>query len=150
WEFPMRNSLLRNNGDGTFTDVTESAGLLSGAHRTHSAAWADFDNDGWLDAFIGHEESPSQLFRNRGDRTFEDVTAKAVVGRTAFTKGATWGDYDNDGFPDLYVSNYGGENFLYHNNGDGTFTELGAQLGVSKPLMSFPTWFFDYDNDGRL
>ena len=150
WEFAMRNSLLKNNGDGTFADVTEPSGLLSGEHRTHSAAWADFDNDGWLDVFVAHEETPSQLFRNRGNGTFEDVTRKAGVGRTAFSKGSTWGDYDNDGFPDLYVSNYGGENFLYHNKGDGTFEEVGAKLGVSKPLMSFPTWFFDYDNDGWL
>ncbi len=150
WEFPMRNSLLRNNGDGTFTDVTKESGLLSGEHRTHTAAWADYDNDGWLDIFVGHEETPSQLFRNNGDGTFTDVTPKAGVGRTAFTKGATWGDYDNDGYPDLYVSNYGGENFLYHNNGNGTFTEVGKQLGVEKPLMSFPTWFCDYDNDGWL
>ncbi len=150
WEFPMRNSLLRNNGDGTFADVTEASGLMSGEHRTHSAAWADFDNDGWLDVFVAHEETPSQLFRNRGNGTFEDVTRKAGVGRTAFSKGATWGDYDNDGFADLYVSNYGGENYLYRNLGNGSFEEVGARLGVSKPLMSFPTWFFDYDNDGWL
>ena len=150
WEFPMRNSLLRNNGDGTFTDVTETSGLLSGEHRTHSTVWADFDNDGWLDVFVAHEETPSQLFRNRGNGSFEDVTRKAGIGRTAFSKGATWGDYDNDGFADLYVSNYGGENFLYRNKGDGTFEELAARLGVNKPLMSFPTWFFDYDNDGWL
>ncbi len=150
WEFPMRNSLLRNNGDGTFSDVTEASGLLSADHRTHSAAWADFDNDGWLDVFIAHEETPSQLFRNRGNGTFEDVTRKAGVGRTGFSKGSTWGDYDNDGFADLYVSNYGEDNFLYRNKGDGTFEEVAARLGVSKPLMSFPTWFFDYDNDGWL
>ena len=150
WEFPMRNSLLRNNGDGTFTDVTQASGLISGEHRTHTVAWADYNNDGWLDVFVGHEETPSQLFRNRGDGTFEDVTKKAGVGRTAFTKGSVWGDYDNDGYPDLYVSNYGGENFLYHNRGDGTFDEVGKRLHVEKPLMSFPTWFFDYDNDGWL
>jgi tetratricopeptide (TPR) repeat protein len=150
WEFPMRNSLLRNNGDGTFTDVTQSSGLASGEHRTHTAAWGDFDNDGRLDVFVGHEETPSQLFRNRGDGTFEDVTRKAGVGRTAFTKGAAWGDYDNDGYTDFYVSNYGEENFLYHNRGDGTFEEVSKRLGVEKPLMSFPTWFFDYDNDGWL
>ncbi len=149
WEFPMRNSLLRNNGDGTFADVTVAAGLADSRHRTHSAVWADFDRDGHLDLFVGHEETPSQLFRNQGDGRFVDVTERAGVGRTAFTKGAAWGDIDNDGFPDLYVSNYGGENFLYRNNGNGTFTETAAQLGVSKPLMSFPTWFFDYDNDGR-
>lgn len=150
WESAMRNSLLRNNDDGTFTDVTEASGLLSGEHSTHSVAWADFDNDGWLDVFVGHEDTPSQLFRNRGDDSFEDVSKKAGIGRTAYTKGVAWGDYDNDGFPDLYVSNYVGENFLYHNIGDGTFEEVGKQLGVSKPLMSFPTWFFDYDNDGWL
>lgn len=150
WEFPMRNSLLRNNGDGTFSDVTEASSLLSADHRTHSAAWADFDNDGWLDVFVAHEETPSQLFRNRGNGSFEDVTRRAGVGRTAFSKGSTWGDYDNDGFADLYVSNYGSENFLYRNKGDGTFEEVAAKLGVSKPLMSFPTWFFDYDNDGWL
>jgi hypothetical protein len=150
WEYPMRNSLLRNNGDGTFSDVTTESGLLSSEHRTHSAAWADYDNDGWLDIFIGHEQTPSRLFRNNGNGTFTDATEKAGVGRTAFTKGTTWGDYDNDGFADLYVSNYGEPNFLYHNNRNGTFTEIGAQSGVDKPLMSFPTWFCDYDNDGWL
>lgn len=150
WEFAMRNSLLKNNGDGTFSDVTEASGLLSGAHRTHSVAWADFDNDGWLDVYVGHEETPSQLFRNNGNGTFTDVSVKAGVNRKAFTKGVTWGDYDNDGFADLYVSNYGSENFLYHNNGDGTFTDVAKNLGVEKPLMSFPTWFCDFDNDGWL
>ena len=90
------------------------------------------------------------MFRNRGDGTFEDVTRKAGVGRTAFTKGVAWGDYDNDGYPDLYVSNYGEDNFLYRNRGDGTFDEVGKRLGVEKPIMSFTTWFFDYDNDGWL
>jgi hypothetical protein len=150
WESPMRNSLLHNNGDGTFTDVTRAAGLSSGLYRTHSAAWTDFDNDGWVDVFVGHEEAPSSLFRNKGDGTFVDVTKTAGVGRTAFTKGASWGDYDNDGYPDLYVSNYVGENFLYHNERNGTFTERAKSLGVEKPIMSFATWFFDYDNDGWL
>jgi hypothetical protein len=150
WEVPMRNSLLRNDGGLAFTDVTREAGLLSGEHATHSAAWADFDGDGWLDLFVGHELSPSQLFRNRGDGRFEDVTARAGVGRSAFTKGVAWGDYDSDGLPDLYVSNMFGENFLYHNDGDGRFTEVAGKLGVDKPLTSFTTWFFDYDNDGWL
>ena len=150
WEFPMRNSLLRNNADGTFSDVTIESGLASAAYRTHSAAWADFDNDGWLDLFVGHEEAPSQLFRNKGDGTFLDVSRGSGVDKTAFTKGSTWGDYDNDGYPDLYVSNYAGENFLFHNNRDGTFVEVAKQLKVEKPIMSFPTWFWDYDNDGWL
>ena len=150
WEFPMRNSLLRNNGDGTFTDVTRESGLSSALYRTHSAAWADFDNDGRIDVFVGHEEAPSSLFRNMGNGTFVDVAKAAGVSRTAFTKGSAWGDYDNDGYPDLYVSNYVGENFLYHNQRDGTFTERAKALGVDKPVMSFTTWFFDYDNDGWL
>ena len=151
WESPVRNSLLRNNGDGTFTDVTERAGLIDRRpHRTHTAAWADYDSDGWIDVFVGHEESASALYRNRGDGTFEEVGAAAGVARVAFTKGATWGDYDNDGHPDLYVSNYGSANFLYRNRGDGTFEEVAEQAGVDGPIMSFPTWFFDYDNDGWL
>jgi hypothetical protein len=150
WEWPMRNSLLRNNGDGTFTDVTIQSGLLSVDHPTHSAAWADYDNDGWVDLYVGHERTPSQLFRNKGDGTFADVSAKAGVNRVAFTKGVTWGDYDDDGYPDLYVSNYGEDNFLYHNRGDGSFEEIATRVGVEKPKWSFPIWFFDYDNDGRL
>jgi len=150
WEWPMRNSLLRNNGDGTFTDVTLESGLLSVDYPTHSAAWADYDNDGWVDLFVGHEHMPSQLFRNKGDGTFEDVSVKAGVNRAAFTKGVAWGDYDGDDYPDLYVSNYGEDNFLYHNRGDGSFVEVATQLGVEKPTWSFPTWFWDYDNDGHL
>lgn len=150
WDYPMRNSLLKNNGDGTFTDVTPQSGLDGGVYRTHTAVWADFDNDGFLDVFIGHELEPSQLFRNKGDGTFEDVSHAAGVDKVAFTKGANWGDYDNDGYTDLYVSNFGEDNFLYHNNRNGTFTEVGKSLHVEKPLMSFPCWFFDYDNDGFL
>ena len=150
WEFPIRNSLLHQNADHTFTDVTETAGLARTVHRTHSAAFADYDNDGWLDLFVAHEESPSALFRNRGDGTFEDVSKRAGVDRVSFAKGATWGDFDNDGLVDLYVSNYGEANFLYRNRGDGTFEEVARARGVDGPLMSFPTWFFDYDNDGWL
>jgi hypothetical protein len=150
WELAMRNSLLRNNPDGTFTDVTKEAGLSSGAHATHSVAWTDFDNDGLLDVFVAHELTPSQLFRNRGDGTFEDVADRAGVAVSAFSKGVVAGDYDNDGYPDLYVSNMFGSNFLYRNNGDGTFTDVAGKLGVQNPTVSFSTWFFDYNNDGWL
>jgi len=149
WEVPMRNSLLRNEG-GRFRDVTAEAGLLGTPAATHSAAWADVDGDGWLDLFVAEELAPSRLYRNRGDGRFEDVTAAAGVGRTAFSKGAVFGDYDDDGDPDLYVSNMFGENFLYRNDGGLRFTEVAAAAGVQRPLVSFPCWFFDYDQDGRL
>jgi tetratricopeptide (TPR) repeat protein len=149
WELAQRKSLLRNNGDGTFTDVTVASGLAKPATSTQTAAWTDIDNDGWLDLFVGNEDAPSQLFRNRGDGTFEDIAPSAGVARTAFTKAVHAGDYDNDGFPDLYVSNLRGANFLYHNNRDRTFTEVGASAGVTGADRGFPAWFFDYDNDGR-
>lgn len=147
WSLPARNSLLRNNGDGTFTDVTREAGLAVPATATQTAAWADFDNDGHLDLFVGNELAPSQLFRNRGDGTFVDVGRAAGIDRVRFTKGVVAGDYNNDGYPDFYVSNSGSENFLYRNNRDGTFTEVARQLGVGRPIYSFPVWFFDYNND---
>ena len=148
WEFAQRKSLLRNNGDGTFTDVTMASGLATVLTGTQAAVWTDFDNDGWLDRFVGNESGPAQLFRNKRDGTFEDVAAKAGVDRRGFNKGVTAADYDNDGWPDLYVSNLGGTNFLYRNNHDGTFAELARAAGVPGPGQGFPTWFFDYDNDG--
>ena len=152
WETAIRNSLLRNraaaDGGVVFEDVTARAGLGGPAHRTHSAAWADYDGDGWLDVFLGHEMSWSQLFRNRGDGTFEDTTLKAGMRFRSLTKGATWGDVDNDGRPDLYVSNFGERNLLFVNRGGGRFDEVGVERGVSEPRYSFPTWFWDYDNDG--
>ena len=152
------NSLLRNDGTGRFRDVTFDAGL-SDVHRpTQTAAWADFDNDGQLDLFVGNEHLPCQLFRNNGDGTFRDVAGFAGVMNEArgqqpaafrMTKGVVWGDYDGDRYPDLYVSNWG-ENRLFHNNRNGTFTDVAAQLGVTKPDISFPTWFWDFNNDGAL
>lgn len=148
WQFPERKSLLRNNCDGTFTDVTAAAGLAEPATQTQTAVWADIDNDGYLDLFVANEQSPSQLFRNRGDGTFEDISHKAGIDRVAYSKAVVAADYDNDGYVDFYVSNLNGDHFLYHNNHNGTFTEVAAQAGVQKPSQSFPAWFFDYDNDG--
>jgi tetratricopeptide (TPR) repeat protein len=148
WEFPQRRSLLRNNCDGTFTDVTAASGLAEPASDSQTAVWADIDNDGYLDLFVGNENKPSQLFHNRGDGTFEDISHDAGIDRIAFTKGVVAADYDNDGYVDFYVSNLNGDNFLYHNNHNKTFTEVAAQAGVQKPWQSFAAWFFDYDNDG--
>ncbi len=148
WEAANRKSLLRNNCDGTFTDVTAQSGLGNTVTSTQTAAWADIDNDGYLDLFVGNENSPSQLFHNRGDGTFEDISHAAGIDKVAFSKGVAAADYDNDGFVDFYVSNVTGANFLYHNNRDKTFTEIGREAGVQAPYFSFATWFFDYDNDG--
>ncbi len=148
WEFPQRMSLLQGHCDGTFTDVTRESGLAAVANATQAGAWADIDNDGFIDLFVGSESGPAQLFRNKGDGTFEDIAHSAGVDRTAFTKAVVAGDYDNDGYVDFYLSNYNGNNFLYHNNHDRTFTEVGGLAGVQDPWASFPAWFFDYDNDG--
>lgn len=148
WEIPMRKSLLRNNCNGTFTDVTREAGLAEPATATQTAVWADVNNDGFLDLFVGSENGGAQLFLNNGDGTFKDISHSAGVDRVAFTKAVVSADYDNDGYPDFYVSNYAGNNFLYHNNHNNTFTDVAQQAGVLGPWISFPTWFFDYDNDG--
>ena len=153
------NSLLHNQGDGTFADVTEAAGLLT-LHPTQTAAWADFDNDGWLDLFVGNESSaqeqhPCELFRNQGDGTFANVAAEVGLDVEGFVKGVAWGDIDNDRRPDLYISRLGQPNLLFHNDGpdaDGRwrFSDITARAGVSQPTFSFPVWFWDYDNDGFL
>ncbi len=154
-------SLLRNNGDGTFDDVTEQAHLLS-AHPTNTAAVADFDNDGWLDIFVGHESTPSdphpsQLFHNNHDGTFTEIGAASGLSALGFVKGAAWGDFNLDGRPDLYVSVMYGHNHLLRNDGPRDphdpskgwrFTDVTDAAGVGKQSNSFATWFFDYDNDG--
>jgi VCBS repeat protein/ASPIC/UnbV protein len=173
------NSLLRNNGDGTFEDVTEAAGLLS-LHPTQTAAWLDYDGDGWLDLFIGNESRgdlvhPCELYHNNHDGTFTDVAAASGVAVVAFVKGVVAGDFNNDGRPDLYLSCLEEPNKLLRNDGPAQpgpppstaggapagrggapvatggawrFTDVAAAAGVTEPLHSFPTWFFDYDNDG--
>ena len=162
-------SLLRNNGDGTFDDVTEEAGLLT-IGPTQTAGWMDYDGDGWLDVFVAHETTGGQtnacqLFHNNHDGTFTQVKAPgAAAGKLGvnlgFVKGVTWGDYDNDGRPDLYVSTMSGRSFLFRNDGprdpahpdpaDWVWTDVTEKAGLAGKRFTFPTWFFDYDNDGWL
>ncbi len=153
-------SLLKNNGDGTFADVTEEAGLLR-FHPTQTAVWFDFNIDGRLDLFVGNEstgeeQAPCELFRNNGDGTFTECAARAGAAVVGFVKGVACGDYNNDGWPDLYLSRLGQPNILLRNDGpktagdkkgDWKFTDVTAAAKVAEPIQSFPTWFFDYDND---
>ena len=152
-------SLLKNRGDGKFEDVTYQSGLVS-AHPSQTASWADYNLDGCLDVFIGNESQktfapdqatrgqPSLLFKNNCDGTFQEVSHQVGIDVDEFVKGVVWGDTDNDGFPDLFISVMGGPDRLYHNLGGTRFQDLGRQAGVDGLSFSFPAWFFDYDNDG--
>ncbi len=148
---PVRQSLLRNNGNGTFSDVTRAAGLLDPVNSTYSC-WADYDNDGWLDVYIICEQQTNRLYHNRGDGSFEEVSERAGVQGNAqsFCKGANWIDYDNDDYPDLFVDNMRSAVKLYHNNRDGTFSDATESMGVDGPHLGFSCWAWDYDNDGWL
>ena len=151
------NTLLRNNGDGTFTDVTVESGILS-FHPTQTATWADFNNDGWLDLFIGNETMnpnfphPSELYINNHDGTFTEAAREAGCQEVGFIKGVTSGDYNNDGWPDIFMSGRDGHKFLLKNKGIKgkipQFEDVTEAAGLGDITYTFPTWFFDYDNDG--
>ena len=146
------NSLLKNNGDGTFTDITKSAGLLS-FHPTQTASWADVNNDGYLDLFIGNESNekqshPCELYINQKDGSFiEESSNYSLSSIEGFVKGVVFGDINNDKWPDLYISVMGGNNLLFKNN-FGKFENISETAGVQGPNFSFPTWFWDVNNDG--
>ena len=175
------NTLYRNNGDGTFTDVTKRAGVGAGGWSA-SAGFFDYDNDGKLDLFVTRyvdwtfktnrycgEQRPGYraychpdnydgvtdiLYHNNGDGTFTDVSAKAgVANPKGKGLGVSFADYDGDGFTDIFVANDSVQCFLYHNNGNGTFTEVGLLAGVGynedgKTFAGMGIDFSDYDNDG--
>ena len=179
WAGPWGNlpmSLLHNDGHGHFTDVTVAAGLLA-FHPTQAVVWADFDNDGFVDLFVGREtftlgglwsyltlatdaqhdhppgvpsfkRHPCALYHNNGNGTFTDVAAQAGVDLVGYFKGVVAGDFDNDGKMDLYLSNLMEANVMLHNDGDLRFSNVTKKAGVGAPIFSFPTWVWDYDNDG--
>jgi tetratricopeptide (TPR) repeat protein len=148
WETTMRKSLLRNNCNGTFTDVTVEAGLGEPT-MTETAVWVDINNDGFLDLYVGNENGPNQLFLNNGNGTFKDISKSSGANLSVLPKALVAADYDNDGYADLFVSNYQGDSALLHNNHDLTFTDVARQAGVQASGHGFGAWFFDYDNDGR-
>lgn len=174
-----RNVLYHNNGDGTFTDVTAKAGVAGGGWSV-SAGFLDYDNDGHLDLFVTrymewdsdhnkicggdwHTYCPPGafpattclLYRNRGDGTFEDVSERSgIAAKKGRALGVAFADYDGDGFTDIFVSNDGMQQYLFHNNGNGTFKECALESGVAltsdgKGLSGMGTVFQDYDNDGQ-
>jgi hypothetical protein len=174
-----KNILYHNNGDGTFTDVTAKAGVAAGGWSV-SAGFFDYDNDGHLDLFVTrymdwdadhnkicggdwHTYCPPSafpattcvLYRNRGDGTFEDVSERAAItAKKQRALGVAFADYDGDGFTDIFVANDGMQQFLFHNNGNGTFKECALESGAGltadgKGLSGMGTAFQDYDNDGR-
>ena len=171
-----KNVLYHNNRNGTFTDVTSKAGVAAGGWSA-SAGWFDFDNDGRLDLFVtrymewdmAHSKSCARetycppgefpattnlLYRNRGDGTFEDVSTRSgVAAKKGRALGVAFNDYDHDGFTDVFVANDGMEQFLFHNNHNGSFTEIATEAGMSlsedgKPFAGMGADFRDYDNDG--
>ncbi len=152
-EFP--NSLIQNNGDGTFTDVTVEAGLYS-LHPTQTDVWADFNLDGWIDLFIANESTPNsinncELFINNQDGTFANEIEKSGLNVAAYFKGVAVGDINNDRYPDLYLSNFFGKNILMINetkDGETRFSYEGNDPSLESPKFSFSTWMFDYNNDG--
>lgn len=150
--------LLHNEGGVSFKDVTRSAGL-SGVRPGWVAVWGDYDGDGFLDLFTGSDDSvppktPQRLFHNDGHGRFTDVAASAGISTAAFAWGAAWGDYDDDGRPDLLVSEHGVGPVLYRNLGpdrDGRwrFENATKKAGLKGPRDGFTCWFWDYDNDGH-
>jgi hypothetical protein len=176
------NTLYRNNGDGTFEDVTERAGVRAGGWST-SAGFFDYDNDGKLDLFVARyvdwsfsknrycgekkegyraychpdnfEPVTNILYHNQGDGTFADVSSKSRLDASSGKGlGVALADYDDDGFVDVYVANDSVQSFLFHNNGNGTFEEVGLLAGVGftedgKTFAGMGVDFSDYDNDGR-
>jgi len=146
-----RPLLYRNNGDGTLTEMGST--FLSAISDSTGVAWADYNNDGWLDLYVtGPSESRGWLFHSNGDGTFTDVTDGAGLSSSHQSDSPAWADYDNDGYVDLYLGNVqtGGESPLYHNNGDGTFTNVADSAGITGTYHDEAAAWADADLDGRM
>jgi enediyne biosynthesis protein E4 len=152
-----RDRLYHNNGDGTFTDVTEQMKIDAGSYYGLGVIWGDYDGDGWPDIYVANDSTPSLLYHNNQGKSFTETAVTAGVafsedGREQAGMGVDFGDYDNDGWPDLVKTNFSDDaNNLYHNNGDGTFDDRAGATGfgaVSVPFLGFGVRFMDYDNDG--
>ncbi len=157
WFEGLPNTLYRNRGDGTFEDVTQRAGLAPHIGRGMSVAFADYDRDGFPDAFVTNDNLPNFLFRNKGDGTLEEVALPAGValldhGKPVASMGADFRDYDNDGWPDISVTALNGETFpLFRNLGKGSFQDAGfssRMAALSAPHSGWGNGFFDFNNDG--
>jgi enediyne biosynthesis protein E4 len=152
--------LFRNNGDGTFSEVSKQAGVDDSAgYYGLGVAWFDYDDDGRPDLIVANDSTPNYLYHNKGDGTFENVSylsgaALNENGRAQAHMGVAIGDYDGDGRDDIHITNFADDsNVLYHNDGGGIFTDVTFASGlgeVSIPFLGWGTNFFDYDNDGAL
>jgi len=153
------DTLYQNNGNGTFTDVTEQVGVFNPNGKGLGIACGDYDNDGNTDIYIANDDTRNFLYRNNGDGTFTDLAFFAGVGFSEDGEvqggmGTSFGDYDNDGLLDLIVTNYQDQiNTLYHNDGNGLFSDVSHTTGTgpdSLPMVGWGAGFLDYDNDGWL
>lgn len=148
---PVRPSLLTNNGDGTFSDITVASGLLEPA-SSNSASWADYDNDGFLDLYVCCERQPNRLYRNLGNGSFHEAAAEVGVQGSLqpMCKAGVWIDQDNDDDQDLFLNYFGGTAIMFRNDGLGGFQDVTTSLGIDGPEKGFSSWAWDYDNDGWL
>ncbi len=149
--FNENNMLFHNEGNGNFTKITTGIVVNDGG-ESRAAAWADYDRDGWLDLFVCNQNNQNNfLYHNNGNGTFTKVTSGSIVNDGGWSRGCSWGDYDNDGWPDLFVVNYQGQNdFMYHNNQNGTFTRVYNGPHIADGLWGSGCSWGDYDRDGRL
>jgi len=149
----ITNFLYRNNGNGTFTDVTLAAGVANGNCYTFQSLWIDYDKDFWPDLLVTNDryECPNYLYHNNRDGTFTDVSESSGIGdQFIFSMNAGGEDFDNDGDLDIYITNGVDGNVLHQNNGDGTFTDVAAAAGVEVNDFTWGAQFFDYDLDSDL